>query len=120
MADSILMITWGSPVRGREEKGLEVFNEAMGFYGRVQQEGRIEGFDVALLEPNGLADGFIAIRGSVEQLGALRQDEEFRRNLTAASLIVEDLRLIAGSTNEGIARDMALYQEAVSQVPQSA
>jgi hypothetical protein len=119
MADSILMITWGSPVRGREEKGLEVFNESMGLYGRFQQEGRIEGFDVALLEPNGLMDGYIAIRGSVEQLQALRQDDDFRRTQVAASLIVDDLRLIMGTTNEGIARDMALYQEAISQVPQA-
>ena len=120
MADSVLLITWGSPVRGREERGLEVFNETVGFYGRMQQEGRIEGFDVALLEPNGLADGYIAIRGSVEQLGALRQDDEFRANLVAAGLIVDDLRLINGSTNEGIARDMAVYQAAVAKVPQTA
>ena len=120
MADSVLLITWGPPVHGREERGLEVFNESMGQYGRWQQEGRIEGFDVTLLEPNGLMDGYIAIRGSAEQLDALRHDDEFRRTTVAASLIVEDLRLIEGSTNEGIARDMALYQEAVSQVPQSA
>jgi hypothetical protein len=119
MADSVLMITWGSPVRGREERGLDVFNEALGLYGRLQQEGRIEGFDVALLQPNGLMDGFIALRGSAEQLSALRQDEEFRRTTVAASLIVDDFRLIDGSTGEGIARDMELYREAVSQVPQA-
>jgi hypothetical protein len=120
MADSVLMITWGSPVRGREERGLDVFNEALGLYGRLQQEGRIEGFDVALMQPNGLMDGFIALRGSAEQLSALRQDEEFRRTTVAASLIVDDFRLIDGSTGEGIARDMELYREAVSQVPQTA
>jgi hypothetical protein len=119
MADSVLMITWGSPVRGREERGLDVFNEALGLYGRLQQEGRIEGFDVALLQPNGLMDGFIALRGSAEQLSALRQDDEFRRTTVAASLIVDDFRLIDGSTGEGIARDMELYREAVAQVPQA-
>jgi hypothetical protein len=120
MADSILMVTWGPPVRGREERGLEVFNETLGLYGRLQQEGRIEGFDVALLEPNGLMDGFIALRGSAEQLSGLRQDDEFRRTLVSASLIVEDLRMIEGSTGEGIARDVEMYREAVSQVPQTA
>jgi hypothetical protein len=119
MADSVLMITWGSPVRGREERGLDVFNEALGLYGRLQQEGRIEGFDVALLQPNGLMDGFIALRGSTEQMSALRQDEEFRRTTVAASLIVDDFRLIDGSTGEGVARDMELYREAVAQVPQA-
>jgi len=42
MADRILFIGWGATVRGREERGLEVFNQAVGFYGRCQQEGRIE------------------------------------------------------------------------------
>src|SRR5690349_12606161 len=120
MADRVLMITWGPPVRGREEKGLEVFNESVGLYGRLQQEGRIEGFDIAILEPNGLMDGFMALRGSAEQLGAVRQDEEFRRTIVAASLIVEDLQLIDGSTGEGIAGEIEMYREAVSQVPQTA
>jgi hypothetical protein len=119
MADSVLLITWGAPVHGREERGLEVFNESIGLYGRMQQEGRIEGFDVVLLEPNGHIDGYIALKGSVEQLGAARQDEEFRRVMTDATLIVNDLRLIAGSTNEGIASDMAIYQAAIGKVPQA-
>ncbi len=54
MADRILFISWGAPVAGREERGLEVFNDAVGLYGRMQQEGRIESFDVVLL--NGRSD----------------------------------------------------------------
>ena len=49
MADRILFITWKAPVRGLEERAVESFNEAIGLYGRMQQEGRIESFDVALL-----------------------------------------------------------------------
>jgi len=30
MADRVLFMSWGSPVPGREERGLEVFNEAIG------------------------------------------------------------------------------------------
>jgi hypothetical protein len=120
MADSVLMITWGAPIHGREERGLEVFNESIGLYGRFQQDGRIEGFDVALMVPNGLMDGFIALRGSTEQLNTIKQDDEFRSTLTDASLIVNDLRLIDGSTGEGLARDIELYREAISKVPQTA
>ena len=120
MADSVLLIAWGPPVRGREERGLEVFNESMGLYGRYEQEGRIEGFDVSILQPNGLMNGFIALRGTAEKLSAIKQDEEFQRTTVAASLIVEDLQLIDGSTGEGVARDIGLYQEAVSGVPQTA
>jgi hypothetical protein len=120
MADRMLYISWGANVPGREERGLEVFNEAMGLYGRMQQEGRIEGFDVALLVPNGHTDGFIALRGSAEQLAAVQEDAEFQRNMVDASLIVSDLRVCPGYTNEGIARQMELFQEAVGKVPQHA
>jgi hypothetical protein len=120
MADRVLFISWGQTVRGAEERGLEVFNEALGILGRMQQDGRIESFDVALLEPNGDFEGFIAIHGSTEQLTALRQDDEFLRNTVDAQLIVDNLRHVMGYTNDGVARMVSLYQEAMSKVPQRA
>jgi hypothetical protein len=121
MADRIMHITWGANVAGREERGLEVFNEAMGLYGRMQQEGRIESFEVALLEPNGAGEaGYITLHGSAEQLAAVREDEEFQRNMIDASLIVTNLCICMGSANEGVAREVALFQDAVSRVPQMA
>jgi hypothetical protein len=120
MADSVLFISWGESIPGREERGLEVFNEAIGLYGRMQQDGRIESLNVVLLGPNGDLGGYFEIQGSAEQLAAVRQDEEFRRVLTDAQLIVKQMRIIDGSTGEGIARDVALYQESIAKVPQTA
>lgn len=120
MADSVLFISWGDPIAGREERGLEVFNEAIGFYGSIQQAGRIESFDVVLLAPNGNLGGYIQLNGSADQLNAIRQDDEYRRILVDASLVVEKMSVVEGSTNEGIARDMGVYQEAIAKVPQSA
>jgi len=37
MADRVLFISWRTPVRGREERGLEVFNESMGLDGRINK-----------------------------------------------------------------------------------
>ena len=119
MADRVLFISWTTPVRGREERGLEVFNETMGLYGRMQQEGRIESFDVVLLGPTGDLNGYIELHGSAEQLAAVREDEEFQRNIIEASLIVDGLRYAEGSTNEEIAREMSLYQQALARVPQT-
>lgn len=120
MADRVLFISWGAAVRGAEERGLEVFNEALGMLGRMQQDGRIDGFDVCLLEPNGELNGFVLVRGSADQINALREDDEFRRSTADATLIVDRFRHIEGYTNEGVARQMAIYQEAVAKVPQRA
>ncbi len=62
----------------------------------------------------------MALHGTHEQLDAVEEDEDFRRTLVDASLIVEDLHVGEGVTNEGVARDMAMYQEAIQKVPQSA
>jgi hypothetical protein len=120
MADRVLFVSWSTPVRGREERGLEVFNESMGLYGRMQQDGRIEKFDVVLLGANSDLNGYIQLHGSAEQLAALRGDDEFQRNIIDAGLVVDGLRLSEGITNEEIARQMALYRESLTRVPQTA
>jgi hypothetical protein len=118
VADRVLLITWREVVRGREERALETWNEVLGMCGRMQQDGRIESFDVVLLDPNGELGGYLALKGSAAQIGALDQDEEFLRHTVEAGLMVDDLRHTYGYTNEGVARMMQLYQEAVSKVPQ--
>ena len=120
MADRVLCIAWGQTRAGREERGLEVFNEALGLYGRMQQEGRIEKFDVVLLSPNAELGGYIELHGSAEQLAAVKEDDDFRRNAVDATLVVETFRHIDGVVNEGVAREIELYQEAIGKVPQSA
>ncbi len=120
MADRVLCISWDRPVRGAEGRAIEVFNEALGLLGRMQQEGRIEGFDVVLFAPNGELGGYITARGSAAQINAMREDEEFIRNTIASELAVDGIRHTVGFTNEGVASQMALYQEAIAAVPQRA
>jgi hypothetical protein len=120
MADRVLFISWGQVVRGREERALEVFNETLGFYGRLQQEGGIEGFDVALLEPSSDVGGYIVLRGSAEQIGVVSEDDAFRRLILDATLVVDDVRVVPGRTNEALAHEIEMFQEAAGKVPQSA
>jgi hypothetical protein len=120
MADRILFIGWGATIPGREERALEVFNQGIGFYGRCQQEGRIESFDVILLEPHGggLA-GYVELHGSAQQLAAMRDDEEFQRLQVDAGLIVDELGVVGGFANEGVARQVTMFQDAIAKVPQA-
>jgi hypothetical protein len=120
MADRVLFISWGQVVRGAEERSIEVFNDALGLCGRMQQEGRIEKFDVALMDPNGDFDGYIEIFGSAEQIAAVREDPEFVRNTIDAQLCVDRIVHTTGYCNQGVAQMMSLYQEALAKVPQRA
>ena len=120
MADRVLFIGWGKVPAGREERALESFNDAVGLYGRFQEERRIERFDVTLLDPHAGLAGFIQIHGTSQQLAAIRDDADFRRAMTVASLVVDDLLVIDGFTGEGVAREMALYQDVAAEMPQLA
>jgi hypothetical protein len=117
MADAGLFIGWGAPVRGREAKGLEIFNEALAYYGRLQQEGAIESVEPVILEPHGGdLQGFILLRGSEERLAQLRVDDEFVRLSARASLIVEGFGVAGAALGDGLQDSIATYQQAVSEL----
>ena len=120
MADRMLMVSWGRTVPGREVRALEVFNDSLGIYGRLQQEDRIETFDVTLLAPNPLMAGYAVLKGSAAQMAGVRDDLEFRRLCANASLIVDDFNVTDGFCDQGVADQIGLFQEAISAVPQMA
>jgi hypothetical protein len=114
MADAGLFIGWGAPIHGREAVGLDVFNEALAFQGRLQDAGEIESFEVALLGPHGGGlGGFILTRGSEEQMAALRANEEFQRINTRASLVVNELGVVDTAIGDGMAETVDTYRAAV-------
>jgi hypothetical protein len=117
VADAGLFIGWGPPVRGREKKGLEVFNESVQQWGQYQQDGKIESFEVALLYPHGgdLA-GFALLRGTTEGLAALQAEEDFQRMTIRASQIVDGLGVVEAAIGEDLGRQIGLYQEAVDEL----
>ena len=117
MAEAALFLGWGQVVRGREEQALERFNESMQFYARLQEQGRIESFDVALLTPHGGdLQGFILIRGSAEQIDSLRRDEEFERLQQKVDLIVDRLGIVNALVDERLAEGMGVYQDAIGEL----
>jgi hypothetical protein len=117
MADRALFVGFGQPVRGREERAIEVFNDFVGMFGRMASDGRIEGMDVSLLDPHGGdLGGFFMVHGSAEQCSALINDEEFRRATIDASLIVENFGVVPAATGAAVGEEMGMYTEAVRKV----
>ncbi len=115
MADDALFIGWGSVVRGRERKALDVFGETVQFWAQAQQDGRIESFQPILLSPHGggLA-GFMLVTGERGKLDQLRESDEFGRVVARAGMIVEELGVIDAYGGEALARQMGRFQEAAT------
>jgi hypothetical protein len=113
MAGEALFLGWGPVVRGREQKALQVFQETIEYYGRLQQEGKIESFEPVLIAPHGgdLA-GFVLLRGERSKLDEVRSSEEFERLLVRAATVVDNVGAINAVTGESLGRGMARFQEA--------
>ena len=111
-----LFIGWGAVVRGREKQALQVFQESMEYYGRLQQEGRIEGFDVVLLAPHGGdMNGFVVLRGDRQALEDVRFSDEFERLLVRAASIIDAPGVVPAYTGEALGQQIGLFQAAVDE-----
>src|SRR6266508_3729336 len=112
MADFGLFIGFGYPVRGRERQAVKVFNEAMEYYGRLQQQGEIESFESVFLEPHGGdIGGFTLVRGDRDKLASIRTSDEFARLSTRAQLIVEGFGVVGANLGERIGTLMGIFNE---------
>ena len=114
MADAGLLIGFGQAARARERQALELFDEAAQFYGQLQQEGRIESVEPVLLQPHGGdLSGFFLLRGSRDQLDALRDDETFRRINARALLVVENFGVVPAYLGAALGEQFDEYRAQV-------
>jgi hypothetical protein len=112
MAGEALFIGWGAVVRGREKQSLQVFQESVEYWGKLQQDGRIESFDVVLLSPHGgdLA-GFALLHGDRQALAAVRFSEEFETIISRASAIIDSLGVMPAYSGDALAQQMGRFQK---------
>lgn len=120
MAGEALFLGWGQVVRGREQFALQVFQEAVGYCGKLQEEGQIERFDAYLLDPHGgdLA-GFFLLHGERSALDAVKSSAGFRRLLVRAGSVIDNLGLVGAHTGDALGQQMALFGEIAQELPQA-
>jgi hypothetical protein len=116
MAEAALCSMWGSAVPGREKQALNVFNESIQWWAGLQQEGKIERFDVTVLAPSGGdVAGFLVARGTAEQIDSLRRSKEYQQQLARALLVASHFNVSDAYVDEGLAQLMGQYQEVIQQ-----
>jgi hypothetical protein len=91
--------------RGREQKALELFQEALQYWERLRQAGEIESFEPVALEPHGgdLA-GFLLAKGDPEKLARIRASDEFIALNTRGQLLVQNFGVVGAFVGEDLQR----------------
>lgn len=113
--EAALLMVWGQPVRGREKQANNQLRESVRYLKRLQEEGRIERFEWGGLAPQA-EDlwGFALLRGTTEQIDALRRTEEYARWVLRVSLVADRVRVFDATVDEQLlARNMQFYDETI-------
>jgi hypothetical protein len=108
MSMGALFIGWGAAVRGRENQALQLFQEVLVYYTRLQQQGEIQSFEPIALEPHGGdLQGFLLIKGDAATLGRLRGSDEFIAFNTRGQLVVDNFGVTGAFVGEDLQRVFA-------------
>ena len=120
MAGETLFLGWGQVVRGREQFALQVFQESVAYYAKLQQEGQIDRFDAYLLEPHGgdLA-GFFLLHGEQAAFDTIRSSGEFHRLMVRAGSVIDNLGVVTAYGGDALGQQMALFGEMAQELPQA-
>ena len=117
MADFGLFVGFGWPVRGREQKATQVFNEAVELWTRLQQQGEIESWEPVFLEPHGGdLGGFFLVRGDRDAIARIRFSDELLQLSTRAQLIVENFGVVGAQLGDQIGAQMKHFLEAAGEL----
>ena len=87
-----IVISWGTPVRGREAKSLEVFGKALAHFDALAKSGRIHGHQ-EFQSRTGKATGFMLVTGEIDELTKIQNEEELLALQTAGATICDDFRV---------------------------
>ena len=114
MVEAALCTAWEDPIPGREKQALNVYNEAMQYWAGLQQEEKIERFDVTVLAfSGGDVAGLLVVRGTAEQIGSVRRSEEYQQYLARGQLVASHVSIASAYVDEGLAQFMGWYQKVI-------
>jgi hypothetical protein len=115
MANGAIIITWGTPVRGREMQSLDVFGRSLAYWDEQAKEGRIHGHhEYFAISGNATQRaGTMVIDGDLDQLARLMVDEQNTRLLAEAAQIVENLdtSLCESNSDEAITQYVSVLTD---------
>jgi hypothetical protein len=105
-----IVISWGTSVRGREAKSLEVFGKAIAHFDALAKAGRIHGHQ-EFLARTGKQGGFLLVTGELAELTAITGEDEVLALTTAGAAITEDFRvtLYEGGTEQSTTAAITRY-----------
>jgi hypothetical protein len=115
MGSNVIFFGWDGPLPGREQAGVELFQDCTRYLGRLQQERTIQSFETVLLNPHGGdLNGFFLIRGESGKLDALEASEDWQALFARAVLHLKGPGVIRGVADEQLKQRMQMWTNIIA------
>jgi hypothetical protein len=114
MAQGALVFTWGSSVRGREQKSLDVFSESAAYWDDMVKNGRVSGHYPYFSTYR--SGGMWIVHGELEVLAAIQQEQDYQRLMLRVQMIAEDFtaEVYQGGSVEELMAPLGMFGEVTS------
>lgn len=116
--ENAIMIRWGLPPPGRENRALEVLRGLTEWLTTVQKEQRIGGFMQYGFNTGPLHErsGFVIIEGTTEQMGAFGNSQDFREEVRRIALVTTNLSVDTLELGPAVKRRLDAWDASVQEL----
>ena len=116
--DTALIVEWGMPTPGRENRAVEEFFSHVQWWSELKQKGTIAEFRIYGTNTGDLGQsaGFVILEGTKHQIEAFAGSDDFRKSLSKVSLITQNVRVRTLDTGEAMAKRMQIYGSALKEL----
>ena len=116
--DAALIVEWGTPTVGRENRALEEFFSHVQWWSELKAKGTIAEFRLYGTNTGDLGEsaGFVILEGTQKQIEAFAGSDDFRKSLSKVSLITQHVRVRTLDTGEAMTKRMQIYGSALKEL----
>ena len=103
-----VIVKWGKLVPGREEKAVEVFGDAIAYFGELLAAKRLTSFEPYMYQTSDLDSdvGFFIFKGPQQEIFKMFEEDKFLMIREKAFYTVEHLKIDLLTVGEGISSQL--------------
>ena len=118
MSNAAIFVRWGRGTVGRETKSLEVFSQALEYWGTLEKQKKIASHRVYVATHGDMHSfaGFAVLEGEVAQLRELVDSEEYKMLNLKALQVVDEFEILHMATGDEVQKTVMQLVSARRQI----
>lgn len=109
-----LVMGWNRAVPGREADAMQLFEHALGFWGKHQSQGQISSCEPIIMGAHGGdMNGFMLIKGDTDKLNQIQSSDEYMELVMRCGLILDGFGVIPAYSGDTMMKLMAKWGQLI-------